>query len=652
MNMRGVRTLFSGRFLIALIALLFFAGPSLYADKKPARDSKPAAAPAKASPAPRSVSSGGGSGSASHNAGTSVSPHTSSSGSSGHGSSGSSAAPSGSTYTPHSGSSGSSAAPSGTTFGTHGGSTYTPHGGSGSSAAPSGTTFGTHGGSTYSPHSGSSGTPSGGTTFGTHGGSAPSGHTGSYGSPNAPHGSGSYSGGGHGGYSGSSYATTPHGFNNYQTRSGASFSRRPDGRVATFHDERHGMEVHHGLGGSRTVIVERTDHTRIYVVHGGPSYVQRPYMFHGHEYATRYYYHNGVYYHAYYGRYAYHGVWINPYFPSFYYRPAFYGWVYNPWVRPVYWSWGWYRAPWYGYYGGYFRPYPTYTSASLWLTDYLIATSLEASYQAQLNAQAAALYNPAPLTPEVKQMIADEVRDEIAIERGEGDAGANATPDAASSSVQRLLSDGRPHVFVAGAALDVTDMQGAECALSEGDALQFRGSLAPDAQAAQLAVLASKGGRECPKGDVVSVALADLQDMQNHMRQVIDQGMQDLQQKQGQGGLPAAPAGAAAAPVASPMAASAPAPPPANDIAAEINQQSQSADQAEKEAAAEAPSGPGPNGAAAAPQPLNIVPGETVDQVTAALGQPERIVNSGAKTIYIYKDIKVTFTQGKVTDVE
>jgi len=639
MNTRGVRTLFSGGWLLALPALLLFVFPALCGEHK-------TSAPAKSSPPKASAASphsSGNSGNASHNQGSSVGSHN-----------------------PGSGSSHSGSTPSGgSTFGTHGGGTPSGHTASpAASGTSTGTTYGTHGGSTPSSHTGYSGAPSGttsgsstGTTYGTHGGSTPSSHTGYSGSPNTGHTGGSYTGGdhpstmpGHGGYSGSSYATTPRGHGSYQTSSGASVTRRPDGRMASYHDASHGMYVHNGINGSRHVVVERADHTRIYVVHGGPSYVQRPYMFHGHEYATRYYYHNGVYYHAYYGRYAYHGIWINPYFPSFYYRPAFYGWVYNPWVRPVYWSWGWYRAPWYGYYGGYFRPYPTYTSASLWLTDYLIATSLEASYQA--NAQAAALYNPAPLTPEVKQMIADEVREQIAIERSEAGAGPNAESDPASSSIQRLLSDGKPHVFVAGSDLDVTDMQGAECAISEGDALQLRGVPPPDAQAVQLGVLASKGGRECPKGDVVSVALADLQDMQNHMRQVIDQGMQDLQKRQGQSGLPAAPADAAAAPVASPMAASAPPPPPASDVAAEINQQSQAADQAERQAAAEAPSGLGPNAAAPASQPVNIVAGETVDQVTAALGQPEKIVNLGAKMIYVYKDIKITFQRGKVTDVD
>ena len=454
----------------------------------------------------------------------------------------------------------------------------------------------------------------------------------------------------HGGGPGAGHGMqTPHGHTVTQGRNGA-VTRRPDGHVAGFHDNRRGMDVHHGLNGSRHVMVERGDHSRVYVGRGGRGYVQRPYMYHGHEYAQRGYYRDGHYYHAYYGRYYYHGMYVNPYFPSFYFRPAFYGWAYNPWVNPIAYGWGWGGNPWYGYYGGYFSPYPVYAGPSFWLTDYLIANSLQAAYQAN----AAAMSNPAPLTPEVKQLIADEVKQQIALENTEAQAASpNAEPDAASSSIQRLLTDGRPHVFVAGADLDVTDAGGNECALSEGDALQLRGGVAPDAQAANLAVLASKGGKECPRGDVVSVALQDLQDMQNHMRETIDAGMQEMQKKAGQNGLPAAPAAAAAPPVQSPMAALAPPPPPESEVSAEINQQSQAADQAEKEATAGAgASGPGPNAPAPAAAPVSVELGQTIDQVTAALGAPVKMVNLGAKKIYVYKDMKITFKDGKVADVQ
>jgi hypothetical protein len=50
--------------------------------------------------------------------------------------------------------------------------------------------------------------------------------------------------------------------------------------------------------------------------------------------------------------------------------------------------------------------------------------------------------------------------------------------------------------------------------------------------------------------------------------------------------------------------------------------------------------------------PPTIALGQTVDQVTAAFGQPVRMANLGAKKIYYYKDMKVTFTNGKVSNVE
>lgn len=55
---------------------------------------------------------------------------------------------------------------------------------------------------------------------------------------------------------------------------------------------------------------------------------------------------------------------------------------------------------------------------------------------------------------------------------------------------------------------------------------------------------------------------------------------------------------------------------------------------------------------AAAPEPQQIEKGQTPEQVKAALGNPEKIVNLGTKQIYIYKDLKVTFLNGKVADVQ
>jgi hypothetical protein len=96
------------------------------------------------------------------------------------------------------------------------------------------------------------------------------------------------------------------------------------------------------------------------------------------------------------------------------------------------------------------------------------------------------------------------------------------------------------------------------------------------------------------------------------------------------------------------------APPPDTDASAEITQQTQAADQSEQEVASAGPaadSGAGP-AAAPPPPPATIALGQTVDQVTASMGTPTRIVDLGIKKIYIYKDMKVTFKSGKVSDVQ
>jgi hypothetical protein len=171
-----------------------------------------------------------------------------------------------------------------------------------------------------------------------------------------------------------------------------------------------------------------------------------------------------------------------------------------------------------------------------------------------------------------------------------------------------------------------------------------------------MIVLASKG-QDCPKGTVVTVGVADLQDMQNHMRQTVDQGLSELQKKQGQSGLPAAPA--AAAQPSAPTAFAAIAPPPDPNVAMELNQQTQEADSAERAALSlealnqDRITGP-PTEPVAQPVPptTTLSVGQSPDEVKAILGNPANIVSLGTKQIYVYKDVKVTFNNGKVTDIQ
>jgi hypothetical protein len=52
------------------------------------------------------------------------------------------------------------------------------------------------------------------------------------------------------------------------------------------------------------------------------------------------------------------------------------------------------------------------------------------------------------------------------------------------------------------------------------------------------------------------------------------------------------------------------------------------------------------------PEPATVQLGMTTDQVQSILGKPQKIFNVGAKQIYVYQDVKVTFQNGKVADVQ
>src|ERR1700694_4541691 len=99
----------------------------------------------------------------------------------------------------------------------------------------------------------------------------------------------------------------------------------------------------------------------------------------------------------------------------------------RPCIPPQAFRWGWYDRPCFGYYGGYFQPAPVYPTAALWLTDYVLSANLQRGYAEQQTASAEAgqyaarpeiaQTNAVVLSPEVKQAIAEEVRQQIDAER-------------------------------------------------------------------------------------------------------------------------------------------------------------------------------------------------------------------------------------------
>jgi len=217
----------------------------------------------------------------------------------------------------------------------------------------------------------------------------------------------------------------------------------------------------------------------------------------------------------------------------------------------------------------------------LWLTDYLLAENLKLAYQAQAQANILAVpptaggntYAP-QLTPEVKQAIAEEVRQQLAAAQ-QAAAAPNPQPLASSSTEVPSALDPRKRVFVVSGYLDKRTTDGQECSLTPGDIIT-RLTDTPDAnQNIIVSVLSSKQA-DCPSGAQILVTVQDLQEMQNHFREQIDAGLKTLAMNQGKGGLPAAPDTRT-------QPGEVPPPEPDANIATILQHQQQQADRTEQE---------------------------------------------------------------------
>jgi hypothetical protein len=374
------------------------------------------------------------------------------------------------------------------------------------------------------------------------------------------------------------------------------------------------MQIHNNLRGGRTIVSERNG-ARIVTTGRSSGYVQRAYITRGgRSYYSRTYYDHGAYrvgvYRGYYwGGHQYYG-WR----PAYWYHPGFYGWAWRPWGAPVVWGvgfggWGWAGTPWFGFYGGYFAPYPAYPSAAFWLTDYLIAENLQAAYAAQADASASAAYDqgaanysdgsggasagqaansgPVTLTPEVKEAIAEEVRAQLAEQQQQSsapdDSSNGQTQAPASSQVPPALDPARRTFVVHNNLTVVSD--GQECELTGGDVIT-RLTDTPDADQRVTASVQASKKSDCAQGKQIAVSVDDLQEMHNHFEEQLSNGMKELAQKQGTGDMPKAPDTAT-------TASDVPPPQPDTDAAKDLSDQQAAADQAEAQAKQDAAQGPG-----------------------------------------------------------
>jgi hypothetical protein len=375
-------------------------------------------------------------------------------------------------------------------------------------------------------------------------------------------------------------------------RPGLDVGRDHAGNAKIIHDGNRGITINHGLNGERRIETVRPDHSRIVTVgrHGG--YVEHPFARGGHEYMRRTYVYGGRTYVSVYRGYTYRGVVYYRYVPAYYYRPAFYGWGYTPWGPHVaYTGWGWVGSPWYGWSGYYFSPYAVYPSAAFWLTDYMIAQNLQAAYDAQAVANTSApdqaqagqpQGNSPALSPEVKQMIAEEVKSQLAAEQAAAGQPSNssgvpaATPGQAITTTDEVppALDPNLQVFIVTTSLDVT-ANGHACSLSGGDVLMRLEDTPDKDNAVEVKVVGSQKS-DCGRGSKPRIQVADLQEMHNHFREQMDNGLQVLADKQGKDGIPVGPAGTAVTNAEGRAA---------QDLTAatDLKKQQQDADQAEKE---------------------------------------------------------------------
>jgi hypothetical protein len=469
-----------------------------------------------------------------------------------------------------------------------------------------------------------------------------------------------------------------------------------NGRVSEIHGA-NGMNIRRGPGYERRGMVERGGHTYNFN-RAGYGHVRSSYSYRGREYAVRHYYVGGRAFPRYYRPYAYRGVFLDAYSPVVFYSPGYYGWAYHPWAAPVVFSFGFAAAPWYGYYGGYFAPAPVYASGPMWLTDYMIGATLEAAYRERIESAAVANGQQPPpygqqysqqqqyadpqqyqgqpppqqqvvaITPEIKQLIAEEVQRQISLEMAEAKAqsqaqaqGQNAVAqntsaalDPGFSGVAKILADRVPHIFLSSADIDVATTTGQECQVRQGDVLQWNPGGDPNDPMVPLTIMTTTGGG-CPKGSVINIGVQDLQEMQNHMRATIDSGLGEMKNKQGQG-LPSIPSQIQVTTSNADFVTAAPPPDPSE--ATQLRQFSQEATQTEQAVVGELSGGqqqPGaaPQQPAAVTQVEELQPGMTIEQVIRMKGAPPSPPTKfGSKTIIQYPTVKLTFVDGKLADIQ
>jgi hypothetical protein len=270
--------------------------------------------------------------------------------------------------------------------------------------------------------------------------------------------------------------------------------------------------------------------------------------------------------------------------PAVRYPGVYYAWALGAWPRPVTYTWGWQVQPWYPMYGSLFTPYPVYTSPDLWMTDYVIAQSMQTAYQAQTVAPASApapqgtpagpaadssvampavpsshaapaaqlsdappalqssgtpsvpVAPPPAITPQVKAQLNAQIKVQLQEQQA-----AAATP--VSLTTQSTPPALRPnHVFFQVVQPLVVPLSTASghCSLSSDDYIKRTGGMSNDDWMIPVVVELSRPS-DCPEGLRTRIGLNDLNAMENEQEAQVLEAMQAASKGMGPNGPPSGP---------------------------------------------------------------------------------------------------------------
>jgi len=271
--------------------------------------------------------------------------------------------------------------------------------------------------------------------------------------------------------------------------------------------------------------------------------------------------------------------------PAVRYPMVYYSWALAAWPRPVTYAWGWQVQPWYPIYGSLFTTYPVYTSPDMWMTDYIIAQSMQTAYQARTaapevatspqGAPAASVPDasaatpatplsdgarapqpndapptvqssdtesapaPAGVPPAITPQVKAQLNAQIKVQLREQQAIAATPLTLTTQSTPPAL---RPnHVFFQVVQpLNVPSGADRYCSLSTSDYIKRTGGMSSDDWTIPVVVELS-GPSDCPQGLQTRIGLNDLNAMENEQEAQVMEAMQAASKSMGPNGPPSGP---------------------------------------------------------------------------------------------------------------